>query len=270
MEIAKTRDNALNNLWLHRSILLLCLIVFAVRPPLAPFILLALSIAGLFLKLDDVFLLGLTAALWLLLRTVPIISRLWVYSPLSLIAGLVAWKIVIHYSGAEKKTNQVIGKVSLAWIRKGDFGPRQVASIAVIAIISGIGLVLWYYIFKPDIADILAKIRNVQPGVLIAAGVSWPIINATGEEFLWRGMIFDLLEGTLLPTAAVISIQAVSFGAAHFHGFPRGASGIILASIYGLMLGFVRKQANGLLAPIVAHVFADITIFLIVASTLLA
>jgi uncharacterized protein len=269
MEIARARNNTLSNLWVHGALVLLCLIVLAVRPPWAPFILLALSLIGLYLKFDDAFLLGLTSALWLLLRTVAIINRLWIYTPLALIAGLTVWTLVIRYSGGGRDLNPVIAKGSLPWVRKGDFGRKQIAIAAVFAVISAIGLVLWYFMLKPDISDIWAKIRNVHPVLLIAAGLLWSIINATSEEFLWRGMIFDTLERHLTSSAAVISIQALSFGAAHFHGFPRGASGMVLASIYGFMLGCLRKQANGLLAPIVAHVFADITIFLIVALTLL-
>ncbi|MGO9018684.1 MAG: CPBP family intramembrane glutamic endopeptidase [Syntrophobacteraceae bacterium] len=267
MEIARARNDTLSNLWVHRVLVLLCLIVLAIRPPWSSLILIALSLTGLYLKFNDACLLGLTSALWLLLRTVAIINRLWVYTPLALIAGLTVWTLVIRYSGGGRYP--VVANGSLTWIRKGDFGRRQIAIAAVIAVLSALALVLWYFIVKPDISDIWAKIRNVHPVLLIAAGLLWSIINATSEEFLWRGMIFDALERNLTSSAAVISIQALSFGAAHFHGFPRGASGMVLASIYGFMLGYLRKQANGLLAPIVAHVFGDITIFLIVASTLL-
>jgi hypothetical protein len=41
---------------------------------------------------------------------------------------------------------------------------------------------------------------------------------------------------------------------------------MVLAGIYGLVLGALRLRAGGLLAPWVALVFTDMTIFWIVAT----
>jgi hypothetical protein len=54
----------------------------------------------------------------------------------------------------------------------------------------------------------------------------------------------------------------------HLHGFPRGWSGVALASVYGLMMGALRQRARGLLAPWVAHLFADLAIVVIRAAAL--
>ena len=62
-----------------------------------------------------------------------------------------------------------------------------------------------------------------------------------------------------------IIVQAASCGIVHMHGFPRRLSGMFLASIYGLMLGFIRLRAGEMLAPWLTHVFADVTIFAIIA-----
>jgi hypothetical protein len=40
-----------------------------------------------------------------------------------------------------------------------------------------------------------------------------------------------------------------------------------LASIYGLMMGIVRRQARGMLGPWMAHVMADVTIGAILLAT---
>ena len=42
--------------------------------------------------------------------------------------------------------------------------------------------------------------------------------------------------------------------------------GVVLASIYGLMLGMLRNWSNGLAAPVIAHICADATIFVLVLS----
>jgi len=50
-------------------------------------------------------------------------------------------------------------------------------------------------------------------------------------------------------------------GLAHIHGFPRGWLGVALATVYGLMTRVLRMRSRGLVAPLVAHVAADATIF---------
>jgi len=62
-----------------------------------------------------------------------------------------------------------------------------------------------------------------------------------------------------------VALQAVSYGLQHTQGFPSGPLGVTLATIYGLVLGVVRLKANGLLAPWLAHVVADLTIIALIA-----
>jgi hypothetical protein len=40
---------------------------------------------------------------------------------------------------------------------------------------------------------------------------------------------------------------------------------VTLATVYGLLLGVIRLKANGLLAPWLAHVVADLTIIALIA-----
>ena len=58
--------------------------------------------------------------------------------------------------------------------------------------------------------------------------------------------------------------------AAPLHCFPGSVSGLLPATIYGFIPGLVRKDANGLLAPIVIHLSADLIIFVIPALTQLS
>jgi membrane protease YdiL (CAAX protease family) len=60
-------------------------------------------------------------------------------------------------------------------------------------------------------------------------------------------------------------LSSLSFGLAHYRGFPSGLPGVSLAFTYGLMMGVLRWRAAGLLAPWGAHVFADIVIYTMVA-----
>jgi membrane protease YdiL (CAAX protease family) len=85
------------------------------------------------------------------------------------------------------------------------------------------------------------------------------MLNAVGEECVFRGMLLDALRTSMSSTTAVV-VQAMAFGLIHFRGFPSGWVGVALAAVYGLMLGALRLRAGGMLAPVLTHVFADLTI----------
>jgi uncharacterized protein len=65
---------------------------------------------------------------------------------------------------------------------------------------------------------------------------------------------------SLGPGFAALLLQALAFGAIHIRGFPRGWFGVGLASIYGLLMGVIRRRAGGMFAPWIAHVFTDVVI----------
>ena len=94
--------------------------------------------------------------------------------------------------------------------------------------------------------------------------VGWSALNAVAEEFFFRGALQRAL--TPLGAAWAIGVQAAAFGLIHYRGFPRGWSGVALATIYGLMLGLLRRRADGLFAPWLAHLAADVVIVAILLS----
>lgn len=60
-------------------------------------------------------------------------------------------------------------------------------------------------------------------------------------------------------------MQAVAFATLHFlTGIPRGAGGIALAFVYGLLLGILRRRSGGMVVPVVAHTVTDLAIVWIV------
>jgi hypothetical protein len=82
------------------------------------------------------------------------------------------------------------------------------------------------------------------------------------EEAVFRGVVMDALERALGDGHASVGIQAILFGAYHYlAGFPNGASGLLLTLIYGILLGILRRLSGGMLAPLMAHIAADLTIF---------
>jgi membrane protease YdiL (CAAX protease family) len=97
---------------------------------------------------------------------------------------------------------------------------------------------------------------------LLLAGVGFSVGNALLEEIIFRGVLYEALAADY-GVAATVCIQGIAFGVVHAHGFPRGVIGVAMASAYGVVLGILRQRSGGLLAPFVAHVFADATIFAI-------
>jgi membrane protease YdiL (CAAX protease family) len=92
-----------------------------------------------------------------------------------------------------------------------------------------------------------------------AGAAAFALFNALFEELIWRG-VFQSRLTALFGSPLAIVLQAVSFGVAHAHGFPRGVVGVALVTVWALMLGALRARAAGLLAPLLAHVVADATI----------
>jgi uncharacterized protein len=106
-------------------------------------------------------------------------------------------------------------------------------------------------------------VPDMPLAVLVVGGLLFVVANAALEELIYRGVFQDGLERLMGPGAA-IAIQAASFGILHAHGVPRGPAGAVLAGVWAVMLGMLRRRAGGLLAPFLAHAVADATIAVII------
>lgn len=240
-------------------LVLLCLVFFGIgiiqksavfTAPLA-----GLLLMGLYFGFAEIFVLSLMCGLMLLFRGSETLSNLW---PLP---TAIALAIVLLTSRLFPFTRGI-----LDWMKKGEWGPRQIVTMSIIVAISTLSLVCWYVTVKPDVSDIARRVIHVSPVALILIGIVFSVSNAICEEFVWRGIIFDALEKAFSSAVLVNIIQSLSFGMAHFGGFPRGISGIVPATVYGCMMGYVRQEAKGMLAPIACHVFADAVIYSILVS----
>jgi membrane protease YdiL (CAAX protease family) len=112
---------------------------------------------------------------------------------------------------------------------------------------------------KPDVYALAARLPGALPRNVILAGACLSVVNAVLEEVFFRGVIYDALESEWGWRTAVI-ISGAFFGVLHIVGYPPGPSGAVMAGIYGIMLGWLRRRTGGLLWPTVAHVVADATI----------
>jgi membrane protease YdiL (CAAX protease family) len=182
--------------------------------------------------------------------------------PLSLAVVLVAY-------GALVATLPPL-RASCLWLRRGAIDRRTWAMIAAFVVASATALVVWRYTTSEDVRAFRVFVPagvptwSIWPGIVLFA-----MLNASFEETIWRGAIFQSLEATFGRGWIAWALQGIGFGVWHFRGFPRGWVGVGLATIFALMMGMLRMRSRGMLAPWIAHVFADVTIFVMIAAMVL-
>lgn len=103
-------------------------------------------------------------------------------------------------------------------------------------------------------------------GLLIPVGLGFAMLNAAIEESVYRGIFMQGLDAALGAGRLAVILQAVPFGLIHLDGIPGGWAGAGMAMVYGLMLGAIKRRAQGMLAPFLAHTLADVVIFILLAS----
>ena len=129
-----------------------------------------------------------------------------------------------------------------------------------------LALLLFHATVQPDVQSYRAFLPLDALGGVFVAGAVFSTVNATLEELVFRGVLFDAVQsqwgvvGTLIGTAML-------FGLGHLHGYPPGPLGACLAAWFGLMAGALRFWTGGLLLPIVAHMGADATIYSILVHS---
>jgi membrane protease YdiL (CAAX protease family) len=160
-------------------------------------------------------------------------------------------------------------RAGATWLRRGSVvAPVRWLVLAVIPI-AVVGLVAWAALagnagLSEGTQQAIASVRGMSLWLLLPGALLFACANAAAEELFYRGMFMEALLGTVAVLPAVV-LQAVSYGLQHTQGFPSGPLGIALSTAYGLLLGVIRRKANGLLAPWLAHVVADLTIIALIA-----
>jgi membrane protease YdiL (CAAX protease family) len=171
--------------------------------------------------------------------------------------GLVLCALVLRVSSGSSRPS---------WLRVGVFTREVAWWLAVSIFASATGLLVWLSCLRPDIGDLVERFVPDWPvPVLVLGGLAFSIVNAAVEELAYRGVLMDALEKTAGARLALLG-QAAAFGVLHINGFPRGWVGIVLASVFGLLMGIVRRRSFGLLAPWIAHVCIDVVIVILLVD----
>lgn len=150
------------------------------------------------------------------------------------------------------------------WLLRGRASPATWLLFSVTIPLTAGALVGWANLVQPDLTIYAEMIPGQGLGIVLATAIVFSVFNAIAEEVVFRGVLWQALVDAGLATGAVLIIQAVAFGIMHFGGVPSGVAGMVLATIYGLALGGIRYLSKGLMMPVVVHIFADLTIVMIV------
>lgn len=157
-----------------------------------------------------------------------------------------------------------------SWAKAGTITATASLSIVAIGVISSFALIVWAH--WTDHLGIALKMANgiqhyPKPLVFLILIPCFASVNALMEETVYRGVLQQALTEVFSSNHLVVFMQASAFAAFHFAvGFPNGWIGYGLTLIYGSVLGYLRIWTQGLLAPWLCHLIADLTIFYYMAD----
>lgn len=150
------------------------------------------------------------------------------------------------------------------WFSRGKIDRTSVVMLILTSVFSVAALILWaFWTNNLGYGAVFVKAFGATPRwqIFTVFIPAFALANAFAEEVVFRGLIQESLSRVFRNTYLVLILQASAFAAAHFSGgFPNGYLGYLMTFVYAMMLGYLRKRSNGILAPYVAHVIADTTI----------
>jgi len=156
---------------------------------------------------------------------------------------------------------------SRPWFRMGRMTPDLPWLTLATVVVSGAALLVWALLARPEPGVYLGTLRDESALLAIAGIAAFSLVNAACEEVVFRGILQTELT-TVVGTWPAVAVQAVVFGLLHITGFPSGLTGVALATVYGGLVGVLRVRSDGLMAPYIAHVAADVTIGVVVVAVL--
>jgi membrane protease YdiL (CAAX protease family) len=154
-------------------------------------------------------------------------------------------------------------KKEINWLEIGEFNKTTLILIVILICCSCTALLFWALVIEANLLRFQKYIPKIPLALLLLYGLIFPILNSLFEEFMARAVLFDGFSALFEKIVFVIILQAIIFALWHYKGFPGGIIGVIMVFIWSLFLGIIRYKSKGMLPPLVAHFFADLTIAII-------
>lgn len=252
---------------INATLAVLTAIALAIHAPIAGLHLWAavgftacLAIA-LALRLQGALHVSLLTTLAVAITAIPVLGPSLSQIPvLPLLIPLLISSLVVAASPATRPT--------LKWLQYGDISRAMWILVGLTGIGSAVALLAWAA-WTDNLgigAQMMASIAHLP--IVVLALLVIPIFaffNAITEEAVFRGVLYTALTNSSRSITFSNIVQAAAFAAFHFEmGFPNGWLGYAMVFIYGMFLGYLRARTRGLLAPVVAHIVADLVIGYIV------
>jgi uncharacterized protein len=142
----------------------------------------------------------------------------------------------------------------------GRLSGRPLAAAVALSVAASVGLLVFHVRAHPDVADLAAGLPVAVFGNLVIAGICFSVVNATLEEVIFRGVLWEVAAAEWNVGVALVA-TSILFAMGHLHGYPPGPIGVVLAGLFGFAVGLLRIWTGGLGLAIAVHVCADATIF---------
>jgi len=140
------------------------------------------------------------------------------------------------------------------FVSSGAHGRVWIAAGVVATVVMGFTVLVYMQTTAAEAKGAAGSARYL-PLVLVLAAM-----NSFAEEMLYRGALFAPLLRQVRANQA-ISMTAVLFGIAHYHGTPSGFPGMGLTFIAGWIFGLSMVETQSILLPWFLHFVPDAMIF---------
>jgi len=149
---------------------------------------------------------------------------------------------------------------SMCWLRFGNVTLKWSLITVVLMILTSAALVTFHLAVRPEVTEFRGAFPFEVMGGVVTAGIIFSLVNATLEEWIFRGILFDALHSQW-SGAVTVAATSILFGLGHSRGYPPGLLGVGLAMLFGVTTGMLRLWTGGLALPIALHIVADATIY---------
>jgi membrane protease YdiL (CAAX protease family) len=149
----------------------------------------------------------------------------------------------------------------------GQLGGMPLAVAIGLSLVTTFILIVYQFAVRPPASHLSETIPRTVFGNILVAWIGFGVINATLEEVAYRGILFGAAAEAWNVSIA-LAITTVLFAIGHLGGYPPGMKGVLLAGFCGFALGYLRLWTGGLGLPILCHICADATVFVILNGLL--